>query len=78
LSVIAVSHYSRMLRHSGGVVHPERNGTSMIVQLLLGLLADIVFESVASMRRSFSAEVNRHLEGRGLALDGAAHRTRAR
>lgn len=60
------------------MIHPERKGTSMIAQLLLGLLADVVFESVASMQRSFSAEVNRYLEGRGLAQDRAAHRASAR
>jgi hypothetical protein len=50
----------------------------MIAQLLLGLLADVVFESVASMRRSFSAEVNRYLEDRAPAPDRAAHRVPAR
>jgi hypothetical protein len=49
-----------------------------MAQLVLGLLADVVFESVAAMRRSLPAEVNRYLEGRGLAQDRAARRAPAR
>jgi hypothetical protein len=50
----------------------------VIPQLLLGLLADVVFESVASKRRSFLDEVNRYLDGRARPQDGAAERTPAR
>jgi hypothetical protein len=38
----------------------------MIVTLLMGLVADLVFDSAASMRRSFDAEFDRYLQGRGL------------
>ena len=38
----------------------------MIVSLLMGLVADLVFESAASMRRSFSTEVERYCQDRGL------------
>jgi hypothetical protein len=38
----------------------------MIVTLLMGLVADLVFDSAASMRRSFDAEIDRYLQGRGL------------
>jgi hypothetical protein len=37
----------------------------MIVSLLIGLVADLVFESAASMRRSFDAEIDRYFEDRG-------------
>ncbi len=50
----------------------------MMAQLLLGLLADLVFRSVASARRSFPAEVDRYLEQRGLAQDRATRRRAAR
>jgi hypothetical protein len=38
----------------------------MIVTLLMGLVADLVFDSAASMRRSFDAEIERYIEGRAL------------
>jgi hypothetical protein len=38
----------------------------MIVTLLMGLVADLVFDSAASMRRSFDAEIDRYLQGQGL------------
>jgi hypothetical protein len=37
----------------------------MIVTLLMGLVADLVFDSAASMRRAFDAEIDRYLQGRG-------------
>jgi hypothetical protein len=37
----------------------------MVVQLLMGLLADLVFESTASMRRSFTEEVDHYLQQPG-------------
>ena len=37
----------------------------MVVQFLMGLLGDLVFQSAASMRRSFDQEINRYLEQRG-------------
>ncbi len=37
----------------------------MIVRLLIGLVADLVFESAASMRRSFGVEIDRYFEDRG-------------
>jgi hypothetical protein len=37
----------------------------MVVQLLMGLLADLVFQSTASMRRSFAEELDDYLESSG-------------
>jgi hypothetical protein len=37
----------------------------MVVQLLMGLLGDLVFQSAASMRRSFDQDINRYLQQRG-------------
>ncbi|HEY7520451.1 MAG TPA: hypothetical protein VIE36_19355 [Methylomirabilota bacterium] len=37
----------------------------MIAGLVLGLLADLVFESVTSMRRAFATEMDRYLARRG-------------
>jgi hypothetical protein len=37
----------------------------MVVRLLMGLLADLVFESTASMRRSFTEEVDHYLQQPG-------------
>ena len=49
----------------------------MIARLLLGLLADVVLNSVVS-KSSFSAEMNRYLERRGLIQDPAPHKAPAR
>ena len=38
----------------------------MIVSLLMGLVADLVFDRTASMRRSFDAEIDRYYRDRGL------------
>jgi hypothetical protein len=37
----------------------------MIAGLVLSLLADVVFESAASMRRAFATEMDRYLTRRG-------------
>jgi hypothetical protein len=37
----------------------------MIVTLLMGIVADLVFESTAAMRRSFDADIDRYLNERG-------------
>ena len=50
----------------------------MIAQLLLGLLADVVFESVVFVRRSFGEEMNQYLEQRGFAQDRATSEAPAR
>ena len=39
----------------------------MIAGFLLGLLADIVFESAGSLRRSFGTEMDRYFERRKFA-----------
>jgi hypothetical protein len=36
-----------------------------MVALLMGLLSDLVFDSAASMRRSFGIELERYLQDRG-------------
>jgi len=51
---------------------------TVIARLLLGLLADLVVDSVASGRNSFSEEMNGYLERRGLTRDGATHKVPAR
>lgn len=37
-----------------------------IVTLLMGLVADLVFDSATSMRRSFKTEIDQYFEQRGL------------
>ena len=37
----------------------------MVVQLLMGVLADLVFGSAASMRRSFGEELDHYLQHHG-------------
>ena len=37
----------------------------MIVSLLMGLVADLVFDSAASLRRSFGDEMDRYYQDRG-------------
>jgi len=51
---------------------------TVIARLLLGLLADLVLDSVTSVRSSFSQEMNGYLERRGLTRDGATHKVPAR
>ena len=41
----------------------------MLVSLLIGLLADLVFESAATMRRSFGSDVDRYFARRGYRSD---------
>ena len=41
----------------------------MIVRLLVDLLADLVFDSTATMRRSFRADVDHYCAERGLRSD---------
>jgi hypothetical protein len=43
---------------------PAREAVSMIARLVLGLLADLVFESAAARRRRLDAELARHLDRR--------------
>jgi hypothetical protein len=44
----------------------------MIAGFLLGLLADVVFNSAASMRRAFGSDMERYLTGRGVVPPGKA------
>jgi hypothetical protein len=46
----------------------------MLVQLFMALLADLVFDSAASMSRAYPAELNRFLARRGFPLTQAAKR----
>lgn len=57
--VIVSSHWLR-------IVEAEEE-TPMIAGFLLGLLADVVFESAASLRRAFGAEMDRYFERRTFA-----------
>ena len=41
----------------------------MLVTLLMGFLADLVFDSAATMRRSYRADVGRYFAKRGLRSD---------
>jgi cell shape-determining protein MreD len=54
--VIVSSHWLR-------TVEAEEE-TLMIAGFLLGLLADVVFESTASLRRVFGAEMDRYFDHR--------------
>jgi hypothetical protein len=47
------------------VLHSEK-GDSVMANLLLAFLADIVFESAAIRRRAFTREMDRYFEERGL------------
>ena len=47
-----------------------------MANLLLALLADIVFESAASRRRAFTQEMDRYFEERGLVSTPKPSRTR--
>ena len=38
----------------------------MVVSFFMALLADLVFDSAATMRRSFGSEMSRYLEQRGV------------
>jgi len=73
-----LSHCSCTVKASGGVVHPERSGMTVIARLLLGLLADLVVDSVTPGRSSFPEEMNGYLERRGLTRDSATHKVAAR
>ena len=57
------------------VLHPER-GDSVMANLLLAFLADIVFESAAIRRRAFTLEMERYFEDRGLVSAPKPSRTR--
>jgi len=45
----------------------EAEGETMIAGFLLGLLAEMVFESAGSLRRSFGTEMDRYFERRRFA-----------
>jgi hypothetical protein len=60
-----LSHWLRtLIRRSTAFCQGEE--AVMIVSLLMGLVADLVFDSAASMRRSFGAEIDRYYQDRGL------------
>jgi hypothetical protein len=56
-----MSHSMRTL----GVRSTEQGGIVMLVQVLLALLADAVFESAASKDRAIASDVARYFERRG-------------
>jgi len=60
------------------VTHPEEREAAMIAQWLLGLLADAVFNSVASTRQSYASEIDQYLQRRNPARRPAALSTSAR
>ena len=47
-------------------------GDLMLAQLLMRLIADLLFEAAASRNRSYEAEVDRYLETEGFILDRKA------
>ena len=51
---------------------------TVMARLLLGLLADLVLDSVTSGRSSFSREMNGYLERRGLNRDSATYKVPTR
>jgi hypothetical protein len=54
----------------------EMQEETMIVEILLALLADVVFGSTASLRRSFGTEMDRYLARRGFAPPSKRSATR--
>ena len=50
----------------------------MIAQLLLGLLADAVFKSVVSSRKSLASEIDQYLQRQSPVPGQVAQRTSAR
>ena len=41
----------------------------MLVSMLMGFLADLVFNSAAAMRRSYTSDIDRYVAKRGLRSD---------
>jgi hypothetical protein len=62
----------------GGEIHPGKGKALVMAQLVLTLLADLVFRSVDSTQRHFSHEMNRYFEKRGLAAKPAPRPVPAR
>ena len=50
----------------------------MIVPLLLGLVADLVFDSAAARHRAYESEIDRYLAERGFVSTAAPSVPRAR
>ena len=50
----------------------RKEKTAMIARLLLGLVADLVFDSAAKTGRSYSAELDRYFAKRGFTPRGAS------
>ena len=48
----------------------------MIVSLLMGFLADLVFNSATAMRRSYRADIDRYVARRGLRSNSPRHSAR--
>jgi hypothetical protein len=44
----------------------------MLARLLMRLIADVVFETAASRKRSYEAEIDRYLQAKGFVLDPKA------
>ena len=44
----------------------------MLAQLLMRLIADVVFDAAASRKRSYEAEIDRYLQAAGFVLDREA------
>jgi hypothetical protein len=45
----------------------------MVMSFFMALLADLVFDSAATMRRSFGSEMSRYLEQRGVRAARPTH-----
>ena len=50
----------------------------MLAQIVLGLIAERLFEAVSAGHRSFTAEINRYLDRRGFVESTQASTTPAR
>jgi hypothetical protein len=50
----------------------------MIAWLVMGALADVVFESVATRNRGYEACIDQYLERRGFAVPSSIQRLRTR
>jgi hypothetical protein len=60
-----LSHWVRILGRGGGSRRGGKEAILMVIQLVMGFVADLVFGSARTLRSSFDSEVDRYLERRG-------------
>jgi hypothetical protein len=60
------------------ILDPAQEETTMIIPLLLGLVADLVFDSAAARHRAYESEIDRYFAERGFVSPAAPSVPRAR